>query len=166
MSLVTQFINLLNGNSKLMNVDGHTTPKVFSYSPGAGNSAEILSLGILLENTGNDPFNKFGNLAALSNGVQLSVTIGGVTTVMMTIKDNADFCTFFQENNFGSSAQSTLGAPLGFGQSVAVFNGVLPFNNNQLILTDTDSIQVTVQDNLSSIGTLVASISLLLQAAS
>lgn len=163
MAITTQFLSLLNNGSKSMNIDGHITPKTFSYSPGTGNSAEILSLGVLLEATGTDPFNKFGNLTALTNGMQLSVTIGGITTVLMTVKDNTDFCTFFSQNNFGSSAIGALNAGIGFGASIDVFNGRLEFNNNQLILTDNDSIQITIQDNLSSIGTLACSISALVQ---
>ena len=169
MAVVPLVTQLLNVSSKAMNVNGSSTNQVFSYSPGSNvngnNNAELLSLSILLESTGTDAFNKFGKLTALANGLSVDLSVGGTSYNICLIKDNSDLVTMFPDNNFGSSAQGTLGGAVGFGASVGVFTGKMILNDTSLVLNGTDSITVTVKDALSSLGTLVCTISALFQSA-
>lgn len=149
MSIITIKDTLKNAGSKLMNVNGSVTPKVFTYSPVSG-SAALTKLAVMINSPGTASFTNFGAISALTNGVLIEVVIGGVTTQISNIKDNADLCVVFNPSQFGSSAANTLGIPIGFGSSVAVFVGTLDFPE-PMILTDSDQIQVTIRDNLSTI---------------
>lgn len=156
--MVLQFNNLLNSGSKNMNVDGSSVNKVFSYSPGNGNSTQIIGLSCTLRDEGTTSLNKFGAITALTNGLLIQATVSGVTTTIATIKDNADLSNIFHYNQYGnSSVLSLLGivTPQGFGNSNNVFVGHFDIELKQsILLTDTDSISVTIQDNLSGIDTL------------
>lgn len=154
--MVTSFQNLLNGAAKSMNVNGFITPQTFSYSPGMGNTAAISGVTVLLRDEGTASFDKFGAITALSNGLLLQVTINGNTRTLSTIKDNGDFCTRFHFNQFGNGAVLSLLSivtPEGFGNSNNVFIGFMEFQNI-MILNDTDSISVIIQDNLSAVDNL------------
>lgn len=168
MAIVPSVLNLVNGsNSKIMNVNGAITPVIFSYSPGSDingpNSVELIALTVLLESTGTDTFSKFGKINSLTNGFKVELSVSGTTSQVCLVKDNADLVTFFRDNNFGSSATGTLGAAVGFGASVDAFTGTLLFNDTSLVLQGTDAINITVQDDLSQIGTLVCSLAVILQ---
>lgn len=148
--------NLTNGGSKNLNVNGSLTPQTFTYSPGAGNIAIVTGLTCLLQDEGTTSFNKFGAITALTNGITVQITIGGVSTIWATIKDNADLCTRFNTNNqFGNSAVlSVLGivTAQGFGGSNNVFAGIFRFPSEYTVtLSDSDSISVTINDNLTAI---------------
>lgn len=147
--MITIVKHLLNSGSKAMNVNGET-PVTFSYSPSSGTVA-VIGLTLVLEDAGATGLGSFGALSALSNGVEVSCTIGGNSTVMMLLKDNADLCTAFSFSQVGSGAVSTLGAPIGFGDSADLIVASLIFRS-PLLLTDSDSIQAKVQDNISGLG--------------
>lgn len=139
-----------------MNVNGSITPKTFTYSPGGGISVGVTGLMVLLRDEGTTSFDKFGALTALSNGLLVQATISGISRALTTIKDNADLCTRFHFNQFGSSAILSILSivtPEGFGASNNVFIGFMEFQQ-PIILLDTDSIDVIVQDNLTNIDSL------------
>lgn len=148
--------NLLNGSSKLMNIDGSSTPKTFTYSPGGGEYAEIRGLYILLKDDGSTTFDKFGAITALTNGLLIKCNTDSVDSTITLIKDNADLCTRFDRSHFGSSAVLSILSivtPEGFGGSTDVFVGYLQFDD-PIVLFDTDSISAVVQDNLSAVDFL------------
>lgn len=154
-------VKFLNAGSKAMNVNG-TTPKSFSYSPVSG-SIGIVSLSVILEDAGTSSFSNFGSIAGpLTNGVLIRSTINNVTATLATLLDNADLCTHFNQYiHFGNGATSTLGAPIGFGDSADVFIGTFAFFD-PLILTDSDLIEISIQDNLTALGTFAMSAKILL----
>lgn len=153
--------NLLLSNSKSMNVDG-TTPKTFIYT--APQALAILGISCILKDEGNTSLNKFGAITALTNGILIQATIGGITSTIMTIKDNSDLCKIFEVNQFGNSAAlSILGivTPEGFGASNNIFVGNTEFKNPfTLILNQDDTIQAVVQDNLTNIDILEMTVKL------
>lgn len=150
---VTVIDNLRDGNSsKAMNVNGSSVAKTFTYTPGEGVTVEINGLNILLEDVGSSSLGNFGALAGLTNGVLLEVSVGGVTTNLSVLKDNADIITRFRHAGFGSGAVSTLGAPIGFGDSADMVVGYMMFKR-PVMLTGSDFIKVTVRDNLTNLGT-------------
>lgn len=154
--------NLVNAGSKSMTVNGVSTPVPFSYSPGGGVSAEVHKITCVLKQTSGDntAFTNFGALSALANGVLVQCTIGGTTSTICTLKDNADLCHMFHINQFGSGAILSILSvvtPEGFGGTNNCFVGVMEFSQ-PFILTGNDTMTVTVQDNLSSVGLLNMSI--------
>lgn len=140
----------LNG-SKLLNVNG-ITPKIFTYT--ASNSIELVtSLICLLKDEGATTFGNFGSLSSLSNGVLIQTTQSGTTRTIATIKDNSDLCMVFPQNQFGNGAILSilsLATPEGFGDTNNCFVGSLELNH-PIQLSNTDTITVTIQDNLSTI---------------
>jgi hypothetical protein len=153
------FNPLLNSGSSAMNVNG-TTPKAFTYSPGI--SFRLRNINILMEHTGSTPFNHFGALAsALTNGILIQYSINGTTKTFATVKTNADLVTAFPDmQHFGNSATlSILGIVTaeGFGNSTNIFKGQADLGMD-VILGASDSITATVQDNLSTLGTLQMSV--------
>lgn len=139
-----------------MNVNGSSVNQVYSYSPGTGVEA-VSKIMFILEDAGTTSLTNFGAIAALTNGIQLSITIGGIQTVLFIAKSNADLMLRCDTVTMGSGATDTLGNPNGFGQSNDFVFGSFDFENH-ITLTDTDSIEMTIRDNLTAIGTLRASI--------
>lgn len=139
-----------------MNVNGSVTPQVYSFSPGSG-TVGLSKIMFLLEDTGTASLSNFGAIAALTNGIELSITIGGVKTVLFVAKSNADLMLRCDTITLGSGATDTLGNPNGFGQSGDLLFGSFNFEDH-ILLTDADSVDMTIKDNLTQIGTLRASI--------
>lgn len=148
--------NFIKSGSKSMNVNGSVTPQTFTYSPGV--PAQILGITCILKDEGTCSLTNFGAIAGLTNGLLIQVVIGGVTTTMSTLKDNADLTTRFGFNQFGSSAVLSvlsIVTPVGFGNSNNVFVGYLEFPQSAPVVLDSaDSIQVVIQDNLTNIDLL------------
>lgn len=144
---------LKNSGSKAMNVNGATTPVTFTYT--ASSYQEVTSIVCILRDEGNTSFSNFGAKPALTNGVLIQVTQGGTTRTIATLKDNADVCLMFPTNQFGNGAVLSILSivtPEGFGDTNNCFVGVLTLKN-QIPLNSSDTITVTVQDNLSGVGT-------------
>lgn len=134
-----------------MNVNGSVTPKVFIYTASADQN--LVSLLCLLKDEGSTAFGSFGALSSLTNGVLVQITKGGSTRTLATIKDNADLCMVFPQNQFGNGAVLSIlsiVSPEGFGDTNNCFVGSLNLRE-PIFLSTGDSVSVTVQDNLSSI---------------
>lgn len=148
--------NLLNSGSKNMNVNGASVNQVFTYSPGGSSSVVIEGITCLLRDEGTTSLSKFGAISSLTNGVLMEFNISGVTTALANIKDNADLCSSFHWSYFGNGAVLSILAvttPVGFLDSANVFIGHINFDN-PVILTGSDSITVTIRDNISNIDLL------------
>lgn len=155
--MITKISNLLLNSSKSMSVDGSSIPQTFIYT--AEQTVAVLGISVILENNGTSTFKKFGSITALSNGINIRSTIASVDHNLITIKDNADLCTRFYYNQFGSSAVlSVLGVstPQGFGNTNDAFIGYMDLmaSPDYFILNSGDSIQAIVQDNLTSVDLL------------
>lgn len=154
--LIPVAANLLNGASKAMNVNGASVNQTFTYSPGGSSTVGIHKIMcILKEASGNNTaFTNFASLSALANGISLQCSVNSNTYTIATIKDNSDLCNKFHFNQFGNGAVLSLLSivtPEGFGNSSNVFLGVMELSQ-PLVLTGSDSINVVIQDNLSSVG--------------
>lgn len=149
---------LLDGSSKAMNVNGSSVNKVYSYSPGEDNSCLIAKLIVLMKDAGTTSYDKFGAITALTNGILIKQTVGAVDREYHVLKDNIDLQCAFPNNTSGNSATDTLGAPIGFGDSADVFFGFVMFEitnkNLYQYLSGSDSISVTIRDNLTNIDFL------------
>lgn len=156
-------VNFLNGSSKAMNVNGSVTPAVFQYMPPSDEIWYIESISILMIDDGTSSPTNFGSISALTNGLKLdatsSVTGTPTTKIFTNIKDNIDLVLRFPIGTFVSSATTTLGAPQGFLESFDGHYGIMRFRVPiRLNGTTSDSIQWTVRDNLTNIGTLASCI--------
>jgi len=140
-----QFVaSLVDGsNSKDMNVDGSSTPVTFQYAPTAA-LTEVVSLTCILVNAGSSALNGF--TSALANGIVVNQTVNGVTSEVKLIKDKSDLVSVFS---------SDLVEPLSSSSFIGTFKASV---DSPLILSNGDSIAVTIQDDLTAISTLVMSI--------
>lgn len=140
------------GGSRLMNVDG-TTPKYFTFGPGAGVDFILLKFVLTIQLTGDPEMDQFASGAALSNGLivgaynsagsQLSSFYGNYT-----IKDNGDLYRASYSHGRGGPGQ-------GGASSVQTITGVWDFcvgpNCMQLNGDSGHKVAVIVQDNLSAL---------------
>lgn len=152
--------NLLLSSSKNLNVDGASVSKTFSIS--VSTESHLTKFIILLKDDGSTSFSKFGAITALSNGLLFQIVVGGVTRTITTIKDNGDLCTRFPLNQFGNGAILSilsLATPEGFGGSNNIFMGLLELSY-PITLNIGDSVQVVVQDDLTSIDFLQVAVKL------
>lgn len=82
---------LTNGGSRLLNVDGSVTPIPFTYAPGSGFIYRIHKFEAIFTTTGNvNQANKFLDIAQLTAGVQLELTLNTVTFQSINMVDNWD----------------------------------------------------------------------------
>lgn len=135
----------LNGSNQLMNVDGSGTPVVFSVVPSTGNIFFVFRIVVTMVGTGIN-FTKFGNIAALTNGLKVEIKEGGgaLTEVIESpFKKNQQF----YEGGFNSVIQSA---------AVDIFTLTFLFNDIGSVLSLKDSlselIKITVQDDLTNIS--------------
>jgi hypothetical protein len=131
---------LQNGGSNDMGVDG-STPVIFSYTPPAGKKLITGRMMLYLECAADFDSTKFGNLTALSNGVQLIAD--GV--ILETWSDNIDLITTFYDGNayeqFGK-IRRTMAMRWTFTKAAAGISGIKISNQ----------ISVKIQDDLSAAG--------------
>jgi hypothetical protein len=153
---IVKYEQLLNSGSKDLTVNGSVTPVVFSYSPGSG-TVRLTGISLILRDEGTTDLNKFGVLSALTNGLLMQYSISSSDYTLANMKDNSDVANVFSDvQHFGNSATLSILSvvtPQGWGNSTNIFKGKLLLRNG-VILTDSDSIKVTVRDNISNVDHL------------
>lgn len=140
---------LLNGaNSNMMVSGSASSPVKFAYSPPPGSTATITGV-VLIITASTISFggsSKFLNGSSLQNGLQLGMTVSGVSNTLALMKCNEDFLLFAGGSGFslGSAGKlfsagtnSVLSYSLGFSQQ----------------LTSSDTVFFSVQDNITSANT-------------
>ena len=130
-----------------MNVDGSGTAVPFLYSPPPGCAASVMRLILFLETSTAMDTGKFGDLAALTNGVKFQIVNGGTTDVIETWKTNEDI--LLDMYDFSSAGAI-------FGKTTKVATGRWSFfkatgGSRGLYVPKNGSFQVIVQDNLSGL---------------
>lgn len=148
--MISTVQQLLLSGSKALNVNGGT-PKTFTYT--ASSDAIVIAFTCILKDEGATTFSNFGALSSLSNGVLIQATQSGNTRTIATIKDNADLCMVFPQNQFGNGAVLSIlsiANAEGFGDSNNCFVGQLKLQN-PISLVNGDTITVVIQDNLTNI---------------
>lgn len=140
------------GGSRAMNVLGTLlTPVHFEFKPSGSDIWEVESLRSIVDDVGLTDMGLFGGLAALTNGVEMSVKIGTVTTVTGTVKDNADFTLIFPGQAIGQS---------GVLDTSDGLVGIWSFDDPiELKAVDGDYIRMSVRDNLVGINIFRAMVS-------
>ncbi len=145
------------GGSKLMSVDGSSTPVDFTLGPSAGELWIVDYLTLLMVDPGDMNPQVFGGfVAALSTGLQVIESINGSENICTTIEDNADLAQCF----FGGipGVGGIPGADDGFLNSPDKALGRMPFEYPITLDGDeSDKLILRVNDDLLLIQYLAGS---------
>lgn len=132
--------DLLNGGSNNMAVNGSVTPVTFSYTPLAGFDLEAVRTMLYIESQTAFGSDEFGDVVALTNGVQINAAGFGVTNW----KNNVD--VVIEMYDFARDA---------FGKPdkllIARWTFTRDTNGKTLLVPDGQSFDAVVQDDLSSL---------------
>lgn len=132
--------SITNGANKNMNVNGSITPAIFQAKPPLGKKWRITRMVGYLE--GVNPFGaeKFADLLALANGVEVLIN-GQIITTWKTNRDIA-------------SSIPALSAPKALGKEDRTLAGVWNIQEafgNSILVDDLNGIQFKIKDDLSTI---------------
>lgn len=135
---------LLNGTSSDMRVNGSVTPVVFSYDADPNYDISLQELTfIMTSNAITFGTDYFGAVAGpLPNGVLVEITAGGYTGTVINMFQNECFVVFASPGGFQWIVSSK-----DLMSSTFVIGGGL-----KLEAGSSDKVQVTIRDNLSSVG--------------
>ncbi len=137
------FVN--DSDSYSMNVDGSSTPKVFTVAPQSGYIwyCEHLTFGI--DDGGTCPPSNYGALSELTNGVLIELVRGTSEIQIANLRNNGDIALcfnhsvgFFENGKFMATSNGFFGK-LVFATCIALDG------------TNGDKFRVTIRDNLSSL---------------
>ena len=139
-------------SSREMNVDGSSTPVVFSISPLAVQSGDIVRAICSITDNSDMDFETFGGISALTKGLVLRINNGdGTFRNISNFKTNGDienyaFDSRFEENNGGGvrsfSARLTWAGPSKHGVAIRL-DGSL-----------SESLELLVQDDLTALSSM------------
>lgn len=146
--------DLVNGSSKDMTVDGSSSPVTFKYTVPTDECWYIQFASIFILDSGAMGHNVFGSLGSgLTNGIDFNIKRNGVTGLVRNMKDNVDiFKMFFRDTQLGNSNTGFLNDNDFFFGSRDCGEGIR--------LCDGDEVQFIINDDLTGIDRLEASISL------
>ncbi len=138
--------HLRNGSNVDMDVNGSSTPKVYTAGPPTGKIWYINRMILSITDT-NINWQKFGGIAALTNGVDVDYDTAGVNIDLLDgepIKINSDWVQFCYDTevNEGPGTLDVVRVRWTFGKS----GTVLQLNN-----ADSDLFRVTINDNLNAL---------------
>jgi len=137
-----QLLNSLS--SKNMDVDGSVTEVNFQFAPGAGEIFFLSAIAIYMGEASGLAFNKFENIATLTNGVKIEIQSNGTVKEKGNYQDNTDISRAFFAGGSTGSQNSFSG----------LFN--LKFST-KLVGDDGDYIRMIVRDDLTTVTHLSAS---------
>lgn len=144
---------LVNGASRLMNVNGSVTPQNFLYTVPNGTIYYLESISIIISDTGTPTAAKFGDLVALTNGFRLQIKSSGTTYDYYNFKTNGELSLVFNEVFVPPGA--------GWLNDSDLLIGTLRFKVPiKLNGTNSDFVQFTVRDNLSGLDNLLSNITM------
>lgn len=136
---------LINGASKNLAIVT-AAPTTFSFIPESGTTYYLNGLSVVFSTSGTPDPTKFGNIAALTNGIDLDIKSNGVTTTAINIKDNLDLAlTFSQFTNLGGSK--------GFLNNAFIYTGSVNFMSPILIqASSSDFVRAVVKSPTNNSG--------------
>lgn len=136
---------LFNGASK--NLAAVTiAPTTFNFTAVSG-TYYLIGLSLAFASTGTPDPNDFGNIASLTNGIDIDIRTHGVTNTVINIKDNFDLaCTFSQ--------YSTIGGAAGFLNNADTYTGSITFPSPILLQSTTgDFVRAVIKSATNGSGT-------------
>ena len=137
----------LNVASSDMTVDGSGTPVDFNTAPSGSEIRFIEYVRINMRDDGNLRLDEFGSGPALANGLRVRIQSGGTLINDFLVKTNEDL---INASDDVTTLEQFTGAPLilftiRFPKNISIFGG------------SSDFMRMTVQDDLTNIGSLSAS---------
>ena len=144
---------LVNGASRLMNVNGSVTPQNFLYTVPADTVYYLESISIIISETGTPTAAKFGDLAALTDGVRLQIKSSGTTYDVYNFKTNGELTMFFNNVFIPPTA--------GWLNDTDLLVGTVKFEKPiKLNGASSDFVQFTIRDNLTGLNTFISNINM------
>ena len=144
---------LVNGSSRTMNVNGSVTPQNFLYTVPANTVYYLESISIIISDTGTPTAAKFGDLAALTNGVRLQIKSSGTTYDVYNFKTNGELTMFFNNVFIPPTA--------GWLNDTDLLVGTVKFEKPiKLNGANSDFVQFTIRDNLTGLNTFISNINM------
>lgn len=135
---IEQIKFLLDGITKNMNVDGSSVNVEYEFSPVSGEIFQLNTVCFYMGESGGLAFNKFENIALLTNGLLLEIQSEGTLREFVNLQANADMgVVFFGGGSTGS--KSSWEGQTTFGSSTKL-------NGDQ-----GDFIRATIRDDLSTV---------------
>lgn len=146
---VYSIVNLLNGTSPNMNVNGSGTPVTFQYSPPTGQTWYIENLAIFIADNANFPTGGFGGIGALANGLIIEFQSKGVLYTFSNIQNNGGILNTFSNHSISEVVSGLL-------TTDAFLMGSVDFQQRiALDQTFGDFFRVRVRDNLTGLTSLM-----------
>ena len=147
--VIYKIVNLLNGSSKNMTVNGSTTPIDFDFAPAANEVFYLDSIAMFLADNGVANYDRFGIISGgLSNGIDILIKNNGSEQLVANIKDNADIIKFF-DTNFAPPGTG------GFMDEDDLYSGRMNFEIPiKLDGANGDYVRVRIKDDLTEVDAL------------
>lgn len=135
---------VLNGGSKALNVNGSSTPVVFTAGPGASEIWYVTQMIIFIQDGGSLDATDYGGIpTGITNGLLLEHSRNSVNHQIGNLQNNIDIAMLFSDASF-------VGTSNGFLNDANLYVG--PFKIEPeitLIGSTSDKLRVTVRDNLT-----------------
>lgn len=145
---------LLNGTAFNMNVNGSGANVNFSFSPLVSEVFYIDSLSMFLSDGSTPRYNEFGDIAALTNGIDIIYRRNSVNYLLANIRNNFQLAFFFNSISLPNS--------IGFFDNADMFFGTKELRTPLLLNGSTgDYFRIIVKDNLTAIDSMTSSITVL-----
>jgi hypothetical protein len=150
-NLVYRTTDLLNSGSPNMAVNGSSTPVSFKLQASGSQTFYLERIVLLLLDDGNIDFSKFGAGAALTNGIQLNMSVASTVYEVCVINNNADIVLKFTggagtQGNGGFSPNDAYWGAMTFGKNITLNGGT------------SDFVEIKIRDNLTGVDVLRAAV--------
>ena len=142
------FLKAENGGSSDMSVNGSGTPVTFSISSDPTDDLVVTEMRFSCFDNGIKIDNFLAQNSALTNGIDIDVTSGGVSFSFLPITTTAEF-----ESNFSFGLGGRFNLIVGSGSDFCS-STFSPSNPFVLEAGTSDSIDVTINDNLNNVGSI------------
>ncbi len=130
----------LDGASPNMNVNGSSTNKNFRYSPAAGTTFYLEKIALTITDKSTLDYNRFGDIGALANGLQINVKSKGTVYTLANLQSNQDIWSFFCESPH---------------ENAASYTGFMRIQNRTALDGNFgDYVELKVRDNLTGLNAL------------
>lgn len=156
-NVIYKSVNLLNGVSNSMNVNGSGTPVRFSFVPSSSEKWYLSEITIVLLDDGTMDPTDFGAISTLTNGITLMIQKNSISYEITRIHNNIELISSFFAGGNPTSAVTSGGA-FGFLNTQDAYIGRIIFENPILLNgSRSDSVYISINDNLTAIDYLIAS---------
>lgn len=139
-------VNLLNGSSPDMDVNGSSTPVEFTFHPGTDETWYVERITFIIDDSGSSDPNDYGAITgSLSNGCLLEIKSNGATIEQANLKNNIGIALSFAEETFVNTT--------GFMANTDIYRGSIKYLHPYAIKDSTsDFVKMTIRDNITGLN--------------